>query len=211
MATLLYIKASPRSDTDSYSNAAAKAFLDRYRATHPADQVVTMDVSHDALPEFLDVAAAGKYKIMRGLPHSPAEAAAWKLVEAQIQIFKAADKVVISSPMWNFGIPYRLKQYIDNITQPGYTFKYTPEKGYEGLVPGKPSLLILARGGEYAVGTAGVAYDFQRPYLENALGFMGFRNIQEVLIEPTLAGGPEVAKAKLAAAKTALAALAETF
>ena len=29
--------------------------------------------------------------------------------------------------MWNFGIPYALKYYIDAIVQPGYLFQYTPD------------------------------------------------------------------------------------
>ena len=37
--------------------------------------------------------------------------------------FALADRVLISTPMWNFGIPYKLKQWIDVITQPGLTFR----------------------------------------------------------------------------------------
>lgn len=51
--------------------------------------------------------------------------------------------------MWNFGIPYRLKQYIDILVQPGYTFSYSPEQGYTGLV-NKPAAVVYARGGDYS-------------------------------------------------------------
>ena len=39
-----------------------------------------------------------------------------------------ADRVLISTPMWNFGIPYKLKQWFDLIVQPGITFRFDPAK-----------------------------------------------------------------------------------
>lgn len=48
-----------------------------------------------------------------------------KNVEDVIEQFTAADKYLFSLPMWNFGIPYKLKHYIDVIVQPGYTFSFT--------------------------------------------------------------------------------------
>ena len=41
-----------------------------------------------------------------------------------------ADRVLISTPMWNFGIPYKLKQCFDLIIQPGLTFRFDPARGY---------------------------------------------------------------------------------
>ena len=32
-----------------------------------------------------------------------------------------AERVLISTPMWNFGIPYKLKHWLDIINQPGLT------------------------------------------------------------------------------------------
>ena len=106
---------------------------------------------------------------------------------------KRSDALLLSSPMWNFSIPYRLKQYIDVIAQPGLTFKYSPEAGYEGLITGRPARLILARGGDYATAEA-AAMDMQRAYLEMILGVIGFADIRTIGGEPTLMGGPEVAE-----------------
>lgn len=38
-----------------------------------------------------------------------------------IERFKGADKYLFSLPMWNFGVPCKLKKYIDVIVQPTYT------------------------------------------------------------------------------------------
>jgi FMN-dependent NADH-azoreductase len=99
--------------------------------------------------------------------------------------------------MWNFSIPYRLKQYIDLLVQPGYTFSYSEDKGYEGLIVGKPLLAVYARGGEYPAGSGAEAFDLQTKYIELIFGFMGFKDISSVIVEPTLQGGPDVAKEKL--------------
>lgn len=196
MATVLHIQAATRGNK-SFSISAAKAFLEGYIESHPNDNVQTLRLDKDHIPEFNTTAVSGKYRIMQGETHTSEEAEAWKAVEAAIENFKSADKIVISSPMWNFGIPYRLKQYIDVIVQPGYTFSFAPETGYTGLVTEKPAMLILARGGEYAPGSAAAALDFQRPYLEWILKFVGFAQIDTMIVEPTLQGGPEVAKQKL--------------
>ena len=54
-----------------------------------------------------------------------------------IERFKGADKYLFSLPMWNFGIPYKLKHYIDVLVQPTYTFSFSPKEGYKGLVTRK--------------------------------------------------------------------------
>jgi FMN-dependent NADH-azoreductase len=98
--------------------------------------------------------------------------------------------------MWNFGIPYRLKHFVDVITQPGLSFSYSPEEGYRGLVTGKPVAVVYARGGEYSSSAGAQAMDFQKPYLEALLKFLGFTTIETVLVEPTLAAPAEAAGAE---------------
>ena len=190
MPTILHIQASPTKER-SFSLRVARAFLESYLASHPKDAVKSVDVFDGTLPEFGISEVSAKYKILRGKPYTPSDAKAWEGVAATIANFTGADKYVFSSAMWNFGIPYMLKKYIDLLIQPGHTFSFSPSAGYQGLVTGKPAMLILARGGAYGPGSGAEAYDFQRPYLETVLRFIGFTNIDTILVEPTLAGGPE--------------------
>jgi FMN-dependent NADH-azoreductase len=196
MSKLLYIKASPRGKR-SKSLAVADAFVEAYKVNHSEDEVEIIDVFKAAIIRFDGLAVQAKYTILHGKSHTKREAQAWKKVEAVIEHFKSADKYVLATAMWNFGIPYRLKQYIDILVQPGYTFSYSPASGYQGLVKAKPLMAIYARGGEYKTGTGGEAFDMQKKYIELIFGFMGFENIKSIVIEPTLAGGPEVADAKV--------------
>ena len=196
MNKLLYIQASPRGER-SKSITAADAFVSEYLKMHPDDQSETLNVFDPAIPEFGALAVQAKYKILHGQEHSTEDLKAWKDVEKVIDQFTSADKYVLALPMWNFSIPYRLKLYIDLLVQPGYTFSYSEDTGYKGLVVGKPMLAVYARGGEYPAGSEAEAFDLQKKYIELIFGFMGFENIRSVVIEPTLQGGPEVADARL--------------
>jgi FMN-dependent NADH-azoreductase len=210
MAHVLHIQASPRGD-ESFSIRAARAFLDACAEAHPDDTVETLDLPADPPVEFRGDEAAAKLKILAGETPTDEERQAWEAVVATIDHFKKADKVVVSSPMWNFGLPYRLKQYLDVIIQPRETFQYTESGQAEGLVTGRPAMLILARGGEYGPGTAGEAMDYQLPYLKAALGFIGFERIEAILVEPTVGKGPDAARAALDAAVEEARATAAAF
>lgn len=209
MAKLLYIKSSPRGML-SNSQAVADEFVAAYREANPQDEVVILDVFARELPAFDGDRLAAKYAILGGQEHTEAEREAWAEVEALIEEFKAADKYVIASPMWNFGIPYRLKHYFDIITQPGYTFSFSPATGYTGLVTGRPVLLVSARGGEYPEGSGAAAADQQTSYLSLILGFLGFTDIRRITVEPTL-GDPALVAERKQAALDAARAMAKAF
>jgi len=191
MKKLLHLKASPREE--SFSARVAQVLIEAVSRRHEGLEVDTLDLSAEALPQFAAPQAQAKYAVLAGRePSGPAERA-WKRVIGVIDRFKSADAYVISCPMWNFGIPYRLKQYIDLIVQPGLTFRFSPEEGYVGLVTGRPAVLVLARGGAYSPPAETAGLDFQRPYLQTILGFMGFRDVRDIVIEPTLQDGPDAA------------------
>src|ERR1035441_10198225 len=186
MAKLLHIEAPPRGKR-SASITVAQHFIDSYLATHPGDTVETLDLWQAGLPEFDGATIDAKYAVLHGQKHTPEQFQAWQAVVKIADHFKSADKYLFSLPMWNFGIPYKLKHFIDVLVQPGVAFSFTPAEGYKGLVTGKPVVAVYARGGAYGAGTGMEAYDAQSPYLKEILGFIGFTDIKEIFVEPTLA------------------------
>ncbi len=210
MANLLYIKASPRTGR-SHSIAVADAFVESYLQTNQNDNIMTIDIFKKPLPAFNFRAASAKYKIMHGEEHSPEDQEIWGEIVSVIDEFKSADKYIMAVPMWNFSIPYRLKQYIDVIVQPGYTFSVDQDGNYEGLVTGKPVFITYARGGEYTHDTNKEAFDLQKKYLELILAFIGFSDIRSVVVEPTLAGGVDITKQRLAEAIEKASKMAKEF
>lgn len=201
MATLLYVEASPRK-ARSASIAVARAFLDAHATAHPGDRIDTLDVWSAALPEFDGDTIAAKYAVMRQQDPTGGQAAAWDAVRAVFARFAAADKYLFGVPMWNFGVPYKLKHYIDVVTQPGLAFAASAD-GTRGLVTGRPAAVVYARGGAYPAGTPGAADDFQKPYLELWLRFIGFTDIRPIVVEPTLGPPARVAEATAAAVELA--------
>jgi len=210
MAKVIYLKASPRG-ARSHSAAVAEAFIEAYAESHPGDEVITLDLFKMDMPSMDGLAVQAKYTIMHGKNPTAEEKTAWSAVERVIDTFKSADKYVFAIPMWNFGIPYRLKQYLDVIIQPGYTFSFSPDEGYRGLVTGKPAFVSYASGGVYSPGTPGESMDYQRRYMDTALRFMGFTKIDTVVVEPTLQEGPDVAKARQEAAVEKARQMAKGF
>src|SRR6516225_3560146 len=176
MAKLLYIQASPRKDR-SRSTQVARTFLAAYQKSRPDDSIETLDLWATSLPRFDGATIEAKYAILQGQAHTPGQAQAWKSVVDVIERFKSADKYLFSLPMWNFGIPYVLKHFIDVIVQPGLTFSFSPTEGYQGLVTGKKAAAIYARGGAYGPGTGAEGYDMQSKYLAAILGFIGITEL----------------------------------
>lgn len=91
---------------------------------------------------------------------------------------KAAEVVVIGSPIYNFGVPAALKAWVDMIARARLTFRYTPD-GPQGLLEGRKAYLVVASGG-VAVDSA---VDFATPYLRQALKFVGITDVDVIAAE----------------------------
>src|SRR6185503_4509003 len=141
MRTLLHISASPRGAA-SESRAIAATFLDAYLETHPDDEIVEWDLWDGTLPEFGPAAAVAKMAVFAGADPQGDEARAWRAALDTFRRFDAADRYLFSVPMWNAGVPYILKQFIDVVSQPGLVFGFDPERGYSGLLQGKKAAVV---------------------------------------------------------------------
>jgi FMN-dependent NADH-azoreductase len=209
MNKLLHIIATPRG-ADSRTLRVTAAFLDSFRKKYPACDIDELNLFEAKLPELTVKRLDGKYLLLGGKDLTPELEKAWKEIVACIERFLAADAYLISSPMWNFGIPYVLKHYIDVIVQPKHLFRYT-EKGAEGLVKGRKMAVITSRGGDYSEGSPFRPYDFQEPYLRAVFGFVGVKDIAFVNAEPMDAAGPQVQAEKIKAAQGLAREAAENF
>ena len=208
MAKLLYIEASPRKER-SHSIAVANAFLDAYAAAHPGDTIDRLDLWAETLPAFDGAMLDAKYAILHGEQPGTAEQAAWGEVERVVARFTSADKYLISMPMWNFGLPYVMKHYIDIVTQPGLSWTVSPEGEYQGLVEGS-AVVIYSSAGDYQEGSGREAFDMQKPYVENWLAFLGVTDVRRIVIAGSL-GDPAVFRQAEAAALEEASKLAAGF
>ncbi len=181
---LLHIIATPR-EHDSRTLRISNAFLESLRSKYVDLKVDVLDLFNRDLPAVAGDNIEAKYHLMVGAPIDKSHEESWKQVEYFIEHFLSADVYLITSPMWNFGIPYALKYYIDAIVQPGYLFQYNASGQAEGLVTGKKMVCITTRGGDYSESSPFHVYDFQEPYLRAIFGFVGITDLHFINAQPT--------------------------
>lgn len=180
---LLHIIATPRQST-SNTLKVSQVLIDSLINEIPSLEVDTIDLFHHELPATTGDSIEAKYHLSSGQALKPSMKLAWMDIEKEINRFMASDFIVITSPMWNFSIPYALKYYIDTIVQPGYLYKYNELGQPIGLVNGKKMFCVTSRGGDYSASSPMNAFDFQEPYLRAIFGFVGLRDIHFVNCQP---------------------------
>ena len=180
---LLHIMATPREQV-SNTLRVTNVFLDSMQARYPALKVDVVDIFNRDLPAVDADNIETKYTLMLGQPIDKHQQESWHQIEMLIQSFLSADVYVISSPMWNFGIPYALKYYIDAIIQPGYVYKYNESGQPVPLVLGKKMVCITSRGGDYSKNSPMHVFDFQEPYLRAIFGFIGITDMHFINAQP---------------------------
>lgn len=173
MPSLLRIDVSPRGDA-SYSRQLGKTFTDSWQAKH-ADGTLTVRDLAKQQPTYVDLQwIAGAFSKPEEL--SADHKAALKQSDDIIAEVKAADTVLITTPMYNFQVPAVLKAWIDHLVRVGITVNYT-DKGPVGLLPGKKVVVVVASAGAYEAGTPSENYDLLTPYLKHILGFIGITDV----------------------------------
>ena len=165
--TLLRIDASARSET-----SVSRKLADEVVAKLAPAETILRDLNM-AIPH-LDEAWVGA-NVTPADRRTAEQAERLALSDALIAELRAADTVVIASPIYNFGVPASLKSWFDQVARAGITFKYT-ETGPVGLLKGKRAVLVITSGGTEVDGPI----DFATPWLRQALGFIGITDVQVV-------------------------------
>ena len=192
---ILQVNSSARTD-GSHSTALAKTIVGRVQASLPdpeAASISVRDLGRTPHPELNEATLQALFTPVE--LRTPEQAARVALDDALIAELQAADVVVLGVPMYNFGVPASLKNWIDAISRAKVTFQYT-EKGPEGLLKGKKVYVALTRGGQYR----NTPSDSQVPYLKTVFAFLGMTDVQFVYAEG-LAMGPEAEQQALASAR----------
>lgn len=192
MTTLLHIECSPRKQR-SASLEIAQQFIARYQQNAPDTQVNTLDLWALDLPEFDGPVMDAKYAGINGAPLTEVQSVAWAGLKALAAQLHLADVLVFSVPLWNFAVPYKLKHFIDVVSQKDVLFEFSPEHGLRGLLHNKTAVNVYARGMDFSAPGA-EAMDFQKPYMDAWLGFIGVTDVHSLYVEKTILG-PEVDQA----------------
>ncbi len=162
--TVLHINSSARL---KHSNTR---IIGQYLVDALGEPVVSRDLAQHALPPI----SAEDLIAVHGSSDSQRASlqAQLTLSEQLIDELKSAETLVLGAPMYNFGIPASLKQWIDAICRAGVSFKYT-EQGPVGLLNVRRAFIITATGGT----PIGSEMDFASRYLEHICRFLGITEV----------------------------------
>jgi len=189
---LLHVICTPR----GLASNTARVSSCLLEAMHEADdslEVSSLDLFRTDLPSVAGKNIESKYRLMTGQAIDEDAQESWGQIERTIDQFLAADVYLLTVPMWNLGIPYALKYYIDAIVQPGYLFRYTPDGQVEGLVKGKTMVIVISSGSDYRADYM-APYNFVESYLRAIFGFVGLTDIH-VFHANGMDMGPDLKKA----------------
>ncbi|MFC6886619.1 MULTISPECIES: FMN-dependent NADH-azoreductase [Actinomadura] len=215
MPALLHLDSSAR--RASVSREVGDAFAASWREKHPGGLHLYRDLAADPVPliteawtEICDnVLESGITELprLKEAARTPAQKAAWAVLEPLLEELVAADVVLIASPMYNYTVPASLKAWIDQVTFPRMN-----------LAP-RRFVVATARGGSYAPGTPKAPFDHQETLLRDF--FAGHYGVKDVAflnaelvnsrVDPALAGFRAAHDESYAAALRAAAELARDY
>ena len=184
---ILRLDASATPDT-SASRKLGNQLIKRIQQQYPASVTRHRDLNRGA--EFIDADWIGANL---AAAESRDEAARQRLANSDelIDELKWADHIVLTTPMYNFGVPATLKAWIDQVCRAGITFRYSAE-GPVGLLEGKRVDIIVTTGGA----PLGSAVDFVSPYLRQVFGFIGIDDVEIIAADGmNLSAGDSMARA----------------
>ncbi len=196
MSNILHISASIQGDASVSRQLGTK--LVAGLAGQSGASVTERDLSANDLP----FVSADRFaaNLAPADERTPEQAELAAIADTLIAELQAADTIVISSPVYNFGVPASVKAWADLVARAGTTFKYT-ENGPVGLLEGKKAYITAASGGT----PLGSDFDFMTPWLKFFLGFLGISDVTVIGADGIMGQDGE---AKIAAATAEIERLA---
>ena len=196
MSNILHITASIRGE-ESVSNGLGNKLVEGL-ASQLGASVTKRDLSANDIP-FVS-AERFEANLTPAEERTPEQRELAAIADTLIEELKAADTIVIATPVYNFGVPATVKAWADLVARAGTTFKYT-ENGPVGLLEGKKAYITAASGGT----PIGSDMDFMSSWLTFFLGFLGIKDVEVVAADGIM--GQDGAK-KIDAAHEQVAAMA---
>jgi len=179
VSTLFHIEVSPWAE-NSISRTVSAEYVASWNAANPDGTVITRDLDKTPVPH-LDVESLSA-RFMAEADRSEPMAAKWGASMLLIEEISGADEILISTPLWNYGVPSVLKAYIDNIVIPGV---FDPSTA---TLAGKKVTFVIAQGGSYADGSPKAGWDYASGFLSKLVGALGATDVEVIGIEFGLAG-----------------------
>lgn len=203
MTGLLHIVGSPRRGR-SRSEAIANHLIDSL----PAFKVERLELWRIKLPELDGAMIESRYRLIHGQDVEPEFTPVWAELRAMVDHLLRFDIWLFSMPMWNFGLPYQVKHYVDCIIQPTMAFTNHSTGALTLHGAGRTAVLIGAGALDIQPGSALSHLDYQLSHLAECLKFyFGVDPVHCVRVAPTF-GTPDDVEQVMQNARRKVEALA---
>lgn len=192
---LLHIAASPRGGR-SRSRAIADHLLEQINGV----EVELLDLWTAPLPELDGAMLESRYRLIHGEPVERGFEAQWDELRRRVDHLLSFDLWLFSTPMWNFGLPYRLKHYIDLVIQP--TMAFTNDWSGAVTPHGRDKVAVLIGAGALDIrpGSPLETLDFSLAHLAQCLQvYFGVPEIHQIRVLPTFGDEATVEQAMASA------------
>src|SRR5260221_1878538 len=207
---VLHIQSSPRDDK-SNSIALTSSSLSASRKVLPSINDDVLNVWDENLPEFDAASIGANSKAISHEPLTDAESHTWNRIQELIGRFQRANRIVMGLPMWNFSVPYKLKQLIDLTAQRNYLFTYDG-KEYGPCLNIPKALVVYTRGsGFHEDSPIPPSFDHQAPYIDFWLRLIGVHQVSNVAVDHARNPDRAQSEASLAAAKQSVERIVRGF
>lgn len=191
MSTVLHIESSVRAANNpdpnhgSISKSIALRFIDTWKQNQPEDEYIYRDVGVNP-PDFITQGWIGAVFTPEE-KRTPAQKERLVLSDKLIAEVTASDVILISSPMYNYGMPAQLKAWFDQIVRINKTFDFDLSRGdfpLQPLLSGK-TLIIVTSSGEFGFEKGGVREDSGHlaPHLRTLSKYLGADTVYEISSE----------------------------
>lgn len=191
MNRILHIDSSPRGlnhPIDSYNSISKKMaadFMSQWQQKNPEDQITYRNLSNNPPPFITQDWIAAVFTDTEKLTQSQKELI--HISDQLIAELEQADLLVISSPMYNYGMPAILKAWFDQIIRIHKTFSFDLARGDFPLAPilsGK-TLVLLTSCGEFGFEVGGIraTSDHLTPHIKLLSKYLGVAHFYTISIE----------------------------
>jgi FMN-dependent NADH-azoreductase len=177
--TLFRLDASINPATSS-SRAIADIVEAEWQAANPDGTIVRKNLGTEPLPSTAWTGALGAARTPDEA-RTPEQRAALALAVGLADELRSADAALLAVPLYNYGIPQHVKTWIDVIMAGA-------KSADETLLAGKPTVLVVVRGGAYGPGTPRDGWDHSTAYLRRILADVWGADLTVVEREFTLVG-----------------------
>jgi FMN-dependent NADH-azoreductase len=177
--TLFRLDASIRTD-GSATREIGDILEQEWLAAHPSDTIERRHIGVDVLPADAWATAVGASSTPE-VDRTPAQKQAVALAGTLVDELLAADALLFTVPLYNYGVSQHFKTYSDVVWT-------DPRAHGQRFLEGKKTVLVTARGGAYGPGTPREGWDHATPFMRRILADVWGTDLTVIEREFTLVG-----------------------